>query len=76
MAGGIIRNKSGKKFLVKSTTSQRIKLNNRQQLSSGDIIFIAEKLEYNQWFAAKEIITAIGQLATIVLVIQRILETN
>ena len=76
MAGGIIRNKSGKKFLVKSTTSQRIKLTNRQQLSSGDIIFIAEKLEYNQWFAAKEIITAIGQLATIVLVIQRILETN
>ena len=76
MAGGIIRNKSGKKFLVKSTTSQRIKLNNRQKLSSGDIIFIAEKLEYNQWFAAKEIITAIGQLATIVLVIQRILETN
>ncbi|MDC0881226.1 SLBB domain-containing protein [bacterium] len=76
MAGGIIRNKSGKKFLVKSTTSQRIKLNNRQQLSSGDIIFIAEKLEYNQWFAAKEIVTAIGQLATIVLVIQRILETN
>ena len=76
MAGGIIRNKSGKKFLVKSTTSQRIKLNNRQKLSSGDIIFIAEKLEYNQWFAAKEIVTAIGQLATIVLVIQRILETN
>ena len=76
MAGGIIRNKSGKKFLVKSTTSQRIKLNNRQKLSSGDIIFIAEKLEYNQWFAAKEIITAIGQLSTIVLVIQRILETN
>ena len=76
MAGGIIRNKSGKKFLVKSTTSQRIKLNNRQKLSSGDIIFIAEKLEYNQWLAAKEIVTAIGQLATIVLVIQRILETN
>ena len=76
MAGGIIRNKSGKKFLVKSTTSQRIKLNNRQKLSSGDIIFIAEKLEYNQWLAAKETLTAFGQLATIVLVVQRILETN
>ena len=76
MAGGIIKNKSGKRFLVKSTTSQRVKLNKRQKLSSGDIIFIEEKLEYNKWFVAKEALTAAGQLATIVLVIQRILETN
>ena len=76
MAGGIIKNKSGKRFLVKSTTSQRVKLNKRQKISSGDIIFIEEKLEYNKWFVAKEALTAAGQLATIVLVIQRILETN
>lgn len=76
MAGGLIKSKSGKKFLVKSTTSQRVRLNNHQKLLSGDIIFIAEKLEYNEWFAAKETLNSLGQLATLVLVIQRILETN
>ena len=76
MAGGLIKNKSGKKFLVKSMTSQRVKLKNKQELLSGDIIFIEEKREYNKWFAAKETLNSLGQLSTLVLVIQRILETN
>jgi len=75
-AGGIIKNKSAKKFLVKSTTGQRIKLKKDHKLMSGDIIFIAEKLEYNEWYAGKEILTALGQVATLVVVIQRIMETN
>ena len=76
MAGGINKYKSGKKFLVKSKTSQRIKLNKKHKLSSGDIIFIAEKPDFNQWTTVKEAITAVGQLATLILFIQQISATN
>ena len=50
MAGGLSKNSSGKKFIVKAMTGQRFKLNNNYDLESGDIIFIAEKIEYNDEF--------------------------
>ena len=50
MAGGLSKNSSGRKFLVKSISGQRIKLNNKYDLESGDVIFIPEKIEYNDEF--------------------------
>jgi len=70
-AGGLSKNSSGKKFLVKSMTGQRFRLNNNYDLESGDIIFIAEKIEYNdEWFVFKEYLTSISQIAVLFYYIQ------
>ena len=71
MAGGLSKNSSGKKFLVKSMTGQRLKLKNNYVLQSGDIIFVAEKIEYNdEWFLFKEYLTSISQIAVLFYYIQ------
>ena len=71
MAGGLSKNSSGKKFIVKAMTGQRFKLNNNYNLKSGDIIFIAEKIEYNdEFFLFKEYLTSISQIAVLLYYIQ------
>ena len=71
MAGGLSKNSSGKKFIVKAMTGQRFKLNNNYDLESGDIIFIAEKVEYNdEFFLFKEYLTSISQIAVLLYYIQ------
>ena len=71
MAGGLSKNSSGKKFIVKAMTGQRFKLNNNYNLESGDIIFIAEKIEYNdEFFLFKEYLTSISQIAVLLYYIQ------
>ena len=72
MAGGISKNASRKKFLVKATTGQRIKLKDKQSLENGDIIFIPELLEYNEWYVAKETVAGIYQLMLVIFYIQTI----
>ena len=71
MAGGLSKNSSGKKFIVKAMTGQRFKLNKNYDLESGDIIFIAEKIEYNdEFFLFKEYLTSISQIAVLLYYIQ------
>ena len=71
MAGGLLKNSSGKKFLVKAMTGQRFKLNDNYDLENGDIIFIAEKIEYNdEFFLFKEYLTSISQIAVLLYYIQ------
>ena len=71
MAGGLSKNSSGKKFIVKAMTGQRFKLNNNYDLENGDIIFIAEKIEYNdEFFLFKEYLTSISQIAILLYYIQ------
>ena len=61
MAGGLSKNSSGKKFLVKSISGQRIKLSKNYDLEGGDIIFIPEKIEYNdEWFLIKGLTKSIS----------------
>ena len=71
MAGGLSKNSSGKKFLVKAMTGQRFKLNNNYDLESGDVIFVAEKIEYNdEFFLFKEYLTSFSQIAVLLYYIQ------
>ena len=51
-------------------TGQRFKLNNNYDLESGDIIFIAEKIEYNDEFFLLEYLTSISQIAVLLYYIQ------
>ncbi len=73
LAGGISKNASRKKFLVKSTTGQRIKLKTNQHLESGDIIFIPEMLEYNEWYVASETVATLYQAVLVLFYIQSII---
>ena len=40
------------------------------KIENGDIIFIAEKVEYSRWDRFKEIMSVLGQMATLVVAIQ------
>jgi protein involved in polysaccharide export with SLBB domain len=66
IAGGITKNASRKRFVIKATTGQRLKLKNSQDLQCGDVVFVPDKLEYNEWYAAKEVIGALYQSVLII----------
>ena len=76
MAGGLSKNAGRKKFLVNSTTGQRVKLKTNQNLENGDIIFIPELLEFNEWYVAKETVAGLYQLILVLFYIQSIIIRN
>ena len=74
LAGGITKNAGRKRFVIKSTTGQRLRMNSKQELQYGDIVFIPEKLDYNEWYAAKELVSALYQSGLLIYYIQTILQ--
>ena len=70
MAGGLIETATRKRYLVKSSTGLRLPVSRKVDIENGDIIFVAEKLEYNRWTRIQEIMTTLGQMAAIIMVIQ------
>ncbi len=69
-AGGLTHQASRQKYIVKNSTGKRITFHENDVIENGDIIFIAEKLEYNRWMRVQEIMTVGGQMAAIIIVIQ------
>ena len=57
-------------YIIKSGTGLRLPLSKKVIIENGDVIFISEKLEYNKWTRVQEIMTTLGQMATIIMVIQ------
>ena len=49
-------------------------MNSKQELQYGDIVFIPEKLDYNEWYAAKELVSALYQSGLLIYYIQTILQ--
>lgn len=72
-AGGMTKTATRQKYLIKHSTGQRIPLSPDIIIENGDVIFIAEKLEYNKWERFKEFMAIGGQLAAIIAVIQNAL---
>ena len=70
LAGGLTNSSRSKKYIVKNNNGQKILFSKNINIENGDIIFIPEKIEYNRWDRFKEIIAVLGQLATLILVIQ------
>jgi len=70
LAGGLTQNSTRDRYIIKVSSGQRVPISKNVQIENGDIIFIAEKLEYNKWTRFKEITSVVGQIATIYLVIQ------
>jgi len=73
IAGGVTENASKDRYIIKANSGQHILFSKNKTLDSGDIIFIAEKLEYNKWERFKEIMAITGQTAAIIAVIQNAL---
>jgi len=74
LAGGVTKNASRKRFVIKSTTGQRLKVSRNLDLQYGDVVFIPEKVDYNEWYAAKELVSALYQTGLLVYYIQTIRE--
>ncbi len=69
-AGGVTSTATRKKYILKNSTGQRIPIRPNIQIENGDVIFIAEKLEYNKWERFKDIMAIGGQMAAVIIVIQ------
>ena len=74
LAGGVTKNASRKRFVIKSTTGQRLKVSRNLDLQYGDVVFIPEKVDYNEWYAAKELVSGLYQTGLLVYYIQTIRE--
>ena len=73
LAGGVENNATKKRYIIKASTGQRIPISNKESIERGDVIFIAEKLEYNTWDRFRQIVMVVSQVATTVIVIQNII---
>lgn len=73
LAGGLEKNSTRKRFIIKASTGQRMPVSKSISIERGDVIFIAEKLEYNTWDRLRESITLVSQIATTIIVIQNLM---
>lgn len=73
LAGGLENNATRKRYIIKASTGQRMPISNKESIERGDVIFIAEKLEYNTWDRFRQVIMVVSQVATTVIVIQNII---
>ncbi|MEC8914713.1 MAG: SLBB domain-containing protein [Candidatus Neomarinimicrobiota bacterium] len=72
IAGGITSNATRNKFVIKAGTGQRLPAKNKTKINTGDIIFIAEKMEYNKWIVLKDVLATASQIAVLLFYIDRV----
>jgi protein involved in polysaccharide export with SLBB domain len=70
LAGGLTETSTRKRFIIKAGTGQRLLIRKMIPIENGDTIFIPDKLEYNRWIFLKDILTALGNVAAVIVVIQ------
>ena len=72
LSGGKNSNSTKNIFVIKAADSQRIPIKNKKsmQLDPGDIIFIEEKEDYNNFNRFKETLQILGNISTILVVLQ------
>jgi len=72
IAGEITSNATRNKFVIKAGTGQRLPAKNKTKIDTGDIIFIAEKMEYNKWIVLKDVLATASQIAVLLFYIDRV----
>jgi len=72
LAGGLTKFSNGKIYIMNSETGTKILAKTIKNISNGDTIFIDEKIEYRKWDRFLEIMSVAGQIATIIIVAERI----
>tara|TARA_Y100000590_G_scaffold467686_1_gene647461 strand:- start:8716 stop:10437 length:1722 start_codon:yes stop_codon:yes gene_type:complete len=76
IAGGITSNATRNKFVIKAGTGQRLPARNKTIINTGDIIFIAEKMEYNKWIVLKDVLSTASQIAVLLFYIDRVTNSS
>jgi protein involved in polysaccharide export with SLBB domain len=72
-AGGLSWNARKRKIrIIKANTGEWLKPNESVIIEIGDQIFVPEKPEIKYWIIAKEVITTLAQVATLIVVVQSI----
>ena len=74
IAGGITKSSMKKMYVIKQSTSQRIKLTNSVNIETGDIIFIPEKIEYDKLERMSSITSIIYQLLISVMTVYTLMQ--
>ena len=72
IAGVITSNATRNKFVIKAGTGQRLPAKHKTKIDTGDIIFIAEKMEYNKWIVLKDVLATASQIAVLLFYIDRV----
>ncbi len=72
IAGGLTSNATRKKFVIKSGTGQRLPANKSIEINNGDIIFAAERNEFNGWLVLKDVLSTASQVAVLLFYIDRV----
>ncbi len=72
-AGGFAwRARKGKIRVIKANTREWLEPDEETKIEIGDMIFVPEKPEYDYWQIAKDVLAALGEVATVLIVIQNI----
>ncbi|MBH09917.1 MAG: hypothetical protein CMG74_06085 [Candidatus Marinimicrobia bacterium] len=72
IAGGITSNATRNKFIIKAGSGQRLPARKKIKIDTSDIIFIAEKMEYNKWVVLKDVLSTASQIAVLLFYIDRV----
>ena len=72
LAGGITKSATGNIYVVNPETGVKISSKKIKMINNGDTIFIDEIIEYRKWNRFLEIMNVVGQIATILVVVQSI----
>jgi hypothetical protein len=73
LAGGKTKNATRNIFIIKAGTGQRLSAKNNVEIENGDTIFISDKIEFNKWIILKDVLSTLGQVATLILVLQNVI---
>ena len=68
-AGGMTKNSKNKMYVIDNASNQKLKINKKENLNNGDILFIENKEDFSPYNRFKEIMQILAQAATIVAVI-------
>ena len=69
LAGSKTKNATGKIYIIKHSTGQRIKITNSMTIENGDIVFVPEKNDIDSFVLAKDVINIIYQVVISILTI-------
>ena len=58
--------------MIKSGTGQRLPANKSIEINNGDIIFAAERNEFNGWLVLKDVLSTASQVAVLLFYIDRV----
>ncbi|MBS3741623.1 MAG: hypothetical protein KGY74_05835, partial [Candidatus Cloacimonetes bacterium] len=58
--------------VIKTNTREWLEPDEETDIEIGDMIFVPEKPEYDYWQIAQDVLAALGEIATVLIVIQNV----